>query len=209
MRLLIFGANGKIGKLLTQTALNDGHEVTAFVRKVRKDNSSQTNLTHVEGDATDPEAVAKAMPGQDAVISVLGHNRRTQVEMQSEAMRAITAAMGKHGVERIISLTGSAVYTTGDTPTIIDKLAASALTFIDLKRIQDGVKHVEVLKDSGLDWAVLRTPKHRDGKQVTNYNLDPNLTSLILSVSRPNIVDALLHLATVEKLPSRMPVISD
>ncbi len=209
MKLLIVGASGKIGRLLTETALERGHEVRGLVLDSSKSRDiTDDNLTVVEGNATDTAVMNHAAQGVDAVISVLGHNRYTEVEMQSNAMRALVAAMNKNGIKRLVSLTGTGVYTAGDMPNLLERALTGILTFVDTKRAQDGIKHVEVLKDSQLDWVVLRTPKHRSGKKVTSYEVTPRLKGFKFYARRPNIVDYLLVLAETSELPDRMPVIS-
>ncbi len=209
MKLLVFGANGRVGRMLTAESVSRGYDVTAFVRNKSKMGLKSKKLKTVEGDATNYSAVAAAVRGHDAVISVLGHGKNTDAEMQSNAMRAITSAMRKHGVKRIVSLTGYNIFTNGDVPTLYDHLTAGALMFFDQKRFQDGIKHVEVLKDSSCDWVALRTPKHRNARGVSDYTLRPTIKGASLTVSRPNIVDCLLSLAESKKISSRMPVISD
>ena len=74
MKIIIFGASGKTGKLLVEQALSDNHRVTAFVRNPSNLNISNPNLVIVQGDATDASDVKKAILGHDAVISTLGTN---------------------------------------------------------------------------------------------------------------------------------------
>lgn len=207
MKVLIFGANGKIGRVLTERALQRHHQVTGFVYGQAPNEAPRERLTYIQGDATDAKAVEKAMPGHDAVISVLGHGRKTAVEMQSQAMRVITASMQKHDVTRIVSLTGAGVFTEGDSPSLLDRLFVSGLLFLDPKRIQDGIKHCEVLKDSQADWVVLRTPKHRTTKNPKPYRLVPSVAGARMSVARHNIAEALLDLAEAESVDVRMPVL--
>jgi len=210
MKLLVFGADGSIGKIVVQQALRRGYEVTAFVFGDRNPKADSTkNLTYFRGDATDSSAVDKAMPGHDAVISALGHGKQTPIEMQSNAMRVITASMKQHNVSRIISLTGVGVLTTGDKLTLLDRITTTLLIFLQPKRIQDGIKHVEVLKDSSTDWIVLRTPKHRNANQITDYVLTAYVEKFSFSVSRPNVADCLLQLLEPAKVDNRMPVIRD
>ncbi|GAA3176290.1 MULTISPECIES: NAD(P)-dependent oxidoreductase [Streptomyces] len=71
-QLAIFGANGTIGSRIVQEALRRGHQVTAVVRDPAKLTLSDPNLTVTTGDVLDPESVAKAATGQDAVISAVG-----------------------------------------------------------------------------------------------------------------------------------------
>ena len=209
MKLLILGASGKIGRPLTEAALERGYQVHALVLDAKKlSDIENERLAIIEGNATDATVIDKAVRDVDAVISTLGHNRYTEVEMQSNAMRALVKAMQQHDVSRIVSLTGVDVYTTGDVPSLLQRAFAGLLTFLDTKRMQDGVKHVEVLKDSQLDWVALRTPKHLSGKKVTDYEVTPRLKGIKFFVRRPNIVDYLLVLAETKELPDRMPVIS-
>ncbi len=210
MKILVFGANGSIGKLVVRQALERGHEVTAFVYE-QADAGSTANdkLTYFRGDATDSTAVNKVMRGHDAVLSTLGHSRRTPLEMQSDAMRVITSAMKRYNVTRIVSLTGDGVLTTGDRIPLLNRLTTALLLFLQPKRIQDGIKQVEVLKDSGLDWAVLRTPKHRNARHITTYKLTPYVEEFTMSVSRLNVADCLLQLLESDDIVNRLPVLSD
>ena len=209
-RIIIFGASGRIGRLLTHQALDAGHRVTAFVLDEHTmETFTHKNLTIQEGDATSPTDVEAAIPGHDAVISVLGHNRQTTVEMQSSAMRVITKAMQAHHIDRIVSLTGVGVFTVDDVPTILDRFFVSALMFLQPKRIQDGIKHVEVLKSSDRDWVVLRTPKHRNASSTSNYQMRPTIAKNSFTVRRPNIVEELLRQVMLPEITERTPVISD
>lgn len=209
-KIIIFGASGRIGRILTQQALRDGYEVTAFV--LNQDSLrdiDHENFTIYQGDATDAHDTMNAIAHHDAVISVLGHNKHTNIEMQSDAMRAIIAAMQQHNVGRIVSLTGVGVFTAQDVPTLLDRFFVSALMFLQPKRIQDGIKHVEVLKCSDIDWVVLRTPKHKNSKRPKDYTVNPTIKQSSIAVSRLNIARELLHLASAETIPHRCPVISE
>ena len=72
MKLVIFGANGSTGRLLTEQALEAGHTVTAFTRHADAFPIHHERLHVVQGDAFDPAAVRQAVAGQDAVLSSLG-----------------------------------------------------------------------------------------------------------------------------------------
>ena len=73
MRLAVFGATGRTGKLLVEQALNAEYDVTAFVRprSLGKLTIKHERLTVVQGDATDAAAVERAVNGADAVVSVM------------------------------------------------------------------------------------------------------------------------------------------
>ena len=100
MKVIIFGATGNIGAALVRKALDNGLDVTLFVRNPSKlqrlgpelvgkakascrssqcDNAAQSaDAEHVppiqviEGDATDQQAVGAAMRGHGAAINTAG-----------------------------------------------------------------------------------------------------------------------------------------
>src|SRR3954453_3954066 len=72
MRIAVFGANGGTGRLLTQQALEAGHDVVAVLRRPAQLPLVHERLTVVEADVHDVEAVARAVAGSEAVLSTLG-----------------------------------------------------------------------------------------------------------------------------------------
>lgn len=71
MTLFVLGATGRIGREIVDAAIASGHEVTAFVRSPAKI-EPRDHLRVVGGDPKDPEAMARAMSGHDAVLSAIG-----------------------------------------------------------------------------------------------------------------------------------------
>src|SRR5438132_11000870 len=76
LRILIIGATGGTGHQLVRQALEQGHQVTAFVRKPEKLKIAHPSLRATRGDVLDYASVESAMQGQDAVLSALGHKHR-------------------------------------------------------------------------------------------------------------------------------------
>ena len=72
MKLIIFGATGGTGRQCVDQALAQGHQVTAFVRQPAALTVQHPDLTIIQGDITDQDAVQRAIPGHDVVISALG-----------------------------------------------------------------------------------------------------------------------------------------
>lgn len=210
MKLAILGANGKVGRYVTDEALRRGHEVIAVVRINNGDiDDSPTALTVFEGDATNYDDMSSILKSCDAVVSVIGHSKHTSVDMQARAMRVVTQAMTESGIDRLVTLTGNGVLINGDAPSIIDRFLLAALIFVDPKRIQDGIRHLQVLEESSVDWAVLRTPKHTNANKVSEYKIREYIQGSSLFVSRPNIAYCLLDLVEVEAIETRTPVVSN
>src|SRR6185503_1776314 len=71
MRVLVVGATGGTGRQLVQHALEQGHQVTAFVRNPARLGIEHENLRIVKGDVLDYASVESAMRGQSAVLCAL------------------------------------------------------------------------------------------------------------------------------------------
>ena len=71
MKILVFGASGATGHELVRQGLAAGHQVSAFVRNPASF-SATPDLQVIQGDVFDPEQVAAAIQGQDAVFTALG-----------------------------------------------------------------------------------------------------------------------------------------
>lgn len=52
MKVIIFGASGKTGRLILEKSLSKGYEVTAFTRRV-SNITTHSNLSIAEGDVLD------------------------------------------------------------------------------------------------------------------------------------------------------------
>jgi len=158
MNIAVVAANGRSGRVFVEQALANGHSVRAGVFS---NNTLQPHdqLTFVQCDATNADDLANLVRGQDAVASFIGHVKGSPPHVQTDAMRALTAVMKDHGMQRIVSLTGTGVRFAGDRIPLIDRLLNLGISTIDPARVNDGREHVQVLKESGLDWTVIRVLK--------------------------------------------------
>lgn len=117
MRIVIFGANGPTGRLLTKQSVDTGHETIAVTRHPDTFPLSGANLRVAEGDVLDPEAVGAVVPGSDAVLSALGVPfGKEPVEVYSRGARNILDAMRSSEVRRLVVVSSGAV-TEEDEPT--------------------------------------------------------------------------------------------
>ena len=74
MKLVVVGAGGGTGRLVVSEGLRAGHAVTAFVRHETR---FEDGVRVVTGDASDEDATAQALEGQDAVIDTVGGTHPT------------------------------------------------------------------------------------------------------------------------------------
>jgi putative NADH-flavin reductase len=177
MKLTIFAATGGIGRQLLEQAVAAGHDVTAAVRDPSK---LPGGVRAVKADlaAPDPAALVSAVEGADAVLSGLGARSASDAGIASRGTRAIVQAMLAADIRRIVAVSAAPIGTLpspgrpkppkhdpGDgffMRNLLSPLTKAAFrrTYADLALMED------VLRDSGLDWTVVR-PVRLTGKPLT------------------------------------------
>lgn len=157
MNIVVFGASGRVGSKVVELLLADRHVVTAVIHE-RNPFAGNLNLRVVQLDIHDPKVVATTIQGADAVISCVSNWGSKEGDVLTAAMKSIVPAMKKHGVKRLISLTGNAAFTPEDEPSLVQKANRAMLQKLAPKVLRDGEEHMAVLRASDLDWTVLRSP---------------------------------------------------
>lgn len=208
MKICVFGADGRTGKEVVDIATKQGHKVISFVRSSTSEEVfPKTNNIHV-GNVLDFTAVQNAVSNSDGVISVLGHVKGSDPFMQTVGITNITKAMKNSGVTRIVSLTGTGVRFEGDKPSLFDRVGNFIIKLIDRKRIVDGIEHAEVLKNSGLDWTILRVLKLSQKDEWNNkYQLTENGPAENIT-SRKKVAKILVDLVDSGDYIKKAPVVS-
>jgi uncharacterized protein YbjT (DUF2867 family) len=71
MTITVFGATGRTGRHILSQGPRRGHQITAFTRRpdILTDTTALDQVIH--GDGRDPQAVARAVTGADAVIAIV------------------------------------------------------------------------------------------------------------------------------------------
>jgi putative NADH-flavin reductase len=189
MNITVFGATGKVGRLLVAELLAENHHVTAFVHTTEP--RPQPQLTILHGSIEDQASIVRAIAGADIVMSALGSWGSSSKDIVSSATEAIIPAMQANGVMRFISVTGSAALAPGDAPGRLAKLSRKFLSIVAPKILADGEQHIALLATSPLDWTVIRSPAMLPGK-TTEYRLSQRPQSLLQFVSRRSVVQSML-----------------
>lgn len=204
MKVAVIAANGRSGREFVKKALGAGYYVRAgvFSTKIPEAN----NLEIVTCNATNVEQMQDLIRGCDAVVSFIGHVKGSPATVQTDAIKNAIEAMKKENVKRIISLTGTGVRFPGDTPNFIDKILNMAVTIIDPERVKDGIMHAKALKESGLDWTIIRVLK------LQNTNPKPFVLNLHgpakFITSRSEVAEAVLIALADPSMINQAPIIS-
>jgi putative NADH-flavin reductase len=177
MKITIFAATGGIGRQILEQAVAAGHDVTAVVRNPGKLSRDVRTVT-ADLSTADPAVLESAVEGADAVLSGLGPTSLSTTGVATQGTRAIIQAMEGTGVRRIVVVSAAPVSTVpspgnpkppkhdpGDgffMRHLFSPLGKVVLgkVFADLAVMEDD------LRDSGLDWTVVRPPQ-LTGKPLT------------------------------------------
>lgn len=193
MKLLIIGGTGKTGQELIKQALEQGHQVTAFLRNPINLKLSHANLHPVKGNVLDYDSVEKAVTGHDAVLSALGHKRFIiYSNTLSEGTKNIIKAMEQQQVKRFICITTLGIndsrfrlglyYTLFVIPVIV------------FFYFRDKAKQERLIRNSNLDWTIVRPAQLTNGKKRGKYKHGNNAGNYILTkmISRADVAAFML-----------------
>ena len=195
MNLLVFGASGGTGRQIVEHALTQGHAVTAFVRDVAKLDLQHASLTVVNGDVMDAAAVARAMPGHDAVLSALGAPATRTGNLRSEGTRMIVQAMERAGIRRFVCQTSLGY---GDSRPVLARTSPLFRWIIAplllRKAFADHAVQEDIIRQSALDWVIVRPGNLTDGARTGTYRhgFDATDPAIKVEVSRADVADFML-----------------
>jgi putative NADH-flavin reductase len=208
MKIIIFGASGRLGKYVVQQALEAGHLVTAFVRTPSKLGIEHDALTVLQGDITHFGEVEQAIAGQEAVISVLGPTRPLVPGMMELAAKNIVSVMQAHHIKRLISITGAGVRDPQDQPGLFDRAMKALLTLMAGEVLRDSQANVNLIRFSSLDWTIVRFPRLLDGPHTGKYRVGYVGKGSGIKISRADGADFILKELGKNEYIHKMPLVS-
>ena len=155
MKVLVIGGTRGIGREVVAAAHAGGHELTLLARNAERIALPVIGVRVVAGDAGDADDVERAVAGQDAVVWTVGKGpTRRPVHLFSRSTQFLLAAMAKHGVRRLICVTGiGAGDSRGHGGFFYDRI----LQPLFLKSVYDDKDRQEaLLRASDVDWTIVR-----------------------------------------------------
>jgi nucleoside-diphosphate-sugar epimerase len=211
MNIVVFGANGQTGRLLTRRALDKGHSVVAVTRHPGDFPIAHPRLTVARADVREPSSLVDVVRDADAVVSTLGVPFSTRpIDTYSVGVRNIVDAMRSTGVRRlvVVSSTGAYHYPNRiDTPMSL-RLFEPVITRTIGKTTYDDQRRMEdIVRASGLDWTIVRPSGLFDLPGPTNYvagELDP----IGGFTARIDLADYMIALAGDPSVASKTVVVS-
>ncbi|WP_433621993.1 NAD(P)-dependent oxidoreductase [Nocardia sp. CA-120079] len=208
MNLLILGATGPTGRHLADLALRAGDTVTVLARRPEALDDLADRVTVVAGDATSHNDVAKAMAGQDAVISALGRSTSVRADdLFTRAAAAVIGAAQEVGVSRLVWLSSFGVGDAYRSASPLQKLMYR--TFLRNLYANKEISEQQI-RASGLDWTLVYPTALTKGPAKGTYLADDRLPMKgTPTISRADVADFLHKAAHSPEWIHRDAVITD
>jgi putative NADH-flavin reductase len=194
IKIALIGATGRTGGLVAEQAIQRGHRVVAYVRRLGALRESE-GLRMVVGELFDSEHLQSALSDVDAVICCLGTRQHKPVDLMRKNLPPIVQAMKSAGRTRLILLSAYGVGETARTASLVARILYKTMfrsIFHDKERSEAD------LAMSRLDWTGVYPVGLTDGPlvevEVRPTNEVKKVEGLPM-VSRANVAKVLLDAA--------------
>lgn len=182
MKLTIVAATGGIGRKVLEQAVAAGHDITVVVRHPERV-TEPVRIVPADLAAAKLDAITSAVRGADAVLSGLGARSSAEAGVARDGTRVIMQAMKRADVRRLVVVSAAPIgtvsspgrphppkYDAGDgffMRHLFSPFARTAFRrhYADLARMED------TLRDSDLDWTIVRPPKLTDKPLTGAYRI--------------------------------------
>jgi putative NADH-flavin reductase len=194
MNILIIGGTGKTGRELIKEGLEHGYSITALVRNPKRVKNNHSKLTIKKGNVLKPETFGDTFQGQDAVLSALGHKRFIiKTTILSQGTRNIIAEMQRQKIKRFICITSLGINDSRFKLGLYYTLFT--IPFILFFYFLDKSKQEKIIKQSNLNWTIVRPAQLTNGKKRTKYKHGEKVGNYILTkmISRGDVAHFMIN----------------
>lgn len=212
MRITVFGATGRVGRMVVTRALADGHNVTAFARDPAPlGDLEHPHLAVVESPLADERAVFSAIEGADAVISTLGPDDRPIRRELSEGMRNIVHAMERHGVRRLVALSTASVRDPADRFDPAYRLLVGGVSVAFHAARLEIIRMADEIRASDTDWTLVRIGLLSNGEAAPVRIGHYGRAEVGMRITATSLAELMLSLAVTETsdLVRQAPAVSN
>ncbi len=208
MKMVVFGAAGRTGRLVVERALGHGHEVTAFVHNTPLAVEDEA-LTVVRGDVRDSDAVRQAVIGHSAVAFALSQGSGAGADIHEAGIATVIEAMAECMVSRLAALSAAGTFARSDKKLPFGYRTLVATT---MRAVYDDLEAMEMrIMASDLDWTIVRPVGLTDGPPDGQYrvSLDGSLLTKASRISRADVASVVVKALETDTYWRRAIVIAD
>jgi putative NADH-flavin reductase len=199
MKLAVFGATGGTGLQVVEQAVQAGHEVTVLARDPSKLGELKPRI--IIGNVLEQADVNRTLEGAEAVIcslgtTSLGTTGNNPKDIVSTVTKNIIAGMKAKGIKRLMVVTSLGVGDSKDQVPFAFKMLMNTL----LKGVMaDKNVQEELVKESGLEYTIVRPGGLTNGPKTGNYTVGIDKTIKAGQVSRADVAAFILKELTDKK----------
>lgn len=199
MRLLVAGASGRTGRILTGLALDRGHDVTALVRDPSRLGIAHANLHVIQADVLAPETLTTAFSEVDVVVSLLAPRPRRNGRVYVEGTRNLADAAAAAAVRRLVVVSASGA---GVQPEVLPLAYRLVLRIPVVARLYPDLATMErdIAARTDIDWTIVRAAILTSGPRTGAYRTALGETVPGgLRISRADLAEFLLGLVESDR----------
>lgn len=209
MKLTIFGATDRTGQALVDQALAQEHDIVVFTRTASNMRQEHERLQVMEGNIREAEKVESAVAGADAVLSALRHTDESAKNVLTIAARYLIRAMKRQDVRRLVSLVGPGVQDPKDpSHPLGERVVVGLLDLVARDFLEDAERHAELIRESDLDWTLVRTPRLTNGPHTGHYRTGYFKLRPLDKISRADVADFMLGAVVRSEYVREAPLVS-
>ena len=213
-KIAVFGASGRTGVPFLEKSLTQGYTVQALIRNPDRAPLQHPNLTWIVGDVLNRSAIDQTLAGTQAVISLIGHVKNSPTNLQTAAIQLIIDSMKAQGIKRLISLTGGGVRNElADKPGFADKAIVFIMKNLTGKgpreALLDGIAHADLIRQSGLQWTIVRGPMLTNDPEKGDYQVGSVGTVKGFKLTRSDLAAFILQSLTEGNYIGEMPFVAN
>ena len=211
MKMLVLGASGGVGKHLVRLACDQGHIVTALVRRA---DGIDSRARIVIDDVLRPGCFDEHVRGHEVVLSALGPKRTNPAnpwsalasppDFSSRTAAMLVNAMREHGLARLIAVSAAGVADSAARMNLLMKFLVAksniGIGYRDLAAME------RVFAESGLDWCCPRPTRLISGPLTRRVKIVENF-AMTAGISRADVAWWMLEHAA-QPIRERMHMIS-
>jgi putative NADH-flavin reductase len=193
MRILVLGATGGTGMEIVRQTIARGHRVTTFVRSPERLGRYAGLITVKQGNLLDSSALRAVAVGYDAVLSAFGPRvpiAPSETHLLRDFATVLSQALREAGVKRVILESAAFLFKDALIPPayLLGKLLFPTV-------VADATAMETIIRESDLEWTLLRPPKLTDGEHTGKYRVrEGHLPRFGFSISRANVADCFVRM---------------
>ncbi|MBI5450087.1 MAG: NAD(P)H-binding protein [Gammaproteobacteria bacterium] len=196
--LALFGASGATGRAIIDQALHNGLKVRALVRAASSLAIRSPQLDIITGALLNREDVTATLTGCTTAICVFGPRPPYRDIFCAEATALIVEVMRGLSIRRLLCQTGGMIGDYRANRTWPFQLMTTAFN----KRLPaiaaDRAKQEQMVRDSGLDWTLIKPPRLTDGAARGTWRAGTGVRlGMLSSLTRTDlsafVIDETLH----------------